>query len=385
MDAKLQKTVANRRTWLWLTVILLLFIVVSYSLNVQGPKEYPSYVSESPSPTGVKAIYSYLNNQQNFSVTAWSNNPEYLQKDAGNQLMIMVEPSFIPEKNEMEAYMDFMQAGNTILLMMDNPKGMFDVNTVPIEQPLDFEQKIYNESNNTYQATISSIIRLEVSNEDKVLLSDKAGAVAFQRQYGSGSLIVANTPNWMTNNSILENDHIELILSLLQKGAQNTNVILFDEYIHGQGNGSKITTLYPKGLLVFILQAIIFTIMGLWYQGKRFGPIFIPREETVRYSDEGIKALSSWYLRGHRHKESLHIQADYLKIVLQEMWGIPYSKNWEDVAVPLERKWKQRSTDEIRSFLSDLTAVLQKEKVSKQEYLLWSKNIDRLRKEVEKG
>ncbi len=34
-------------------------------------------------------------------------------------------------------------------------------------------------------------------------------------------------------------------------------------------------------------------------------------------------------------------------------------------------------------FLNGLTNILEKEKISKQEYLLWSKKLDRLRKEVE--
>ena len=37
------------------------------------------------------------------------------------------------------------------------------------------------------------------------------------------------------------------------------------------------------------------------------------------------------------------------------------------------------------SLLNGLTVVLRKEKLSKQEYLLWSKKLEEIRKEVEAG
>jgi hypothetical protein len=41
------------------------------------------------------------------------------------------------------------------------------------------------------------------------------------------------------------------------------------------------------------------------------------------------------------------------------------------------------SAYEINSFLTGLINILEKEKISKQEYLLWSKKLEELRKEVE--
>ena len=40
---------------------------------------------------------------------------------------------------------------------------------------------------------------------------------------------------------------------------------------------------------------------------------------------------------------------------------------------------------ELTSLLNGLTEYVEKEKVSKQEYLLWSKKLDEIRKEVEAG
>jgi hypothetical protein len=123
----------------------------------------------------------------------------------------------------------------------------------------------------------------------------------------------------------------------------------------------------------------------LWMLGKRFGPILHPREETVRFSDESIRALAAWHLKGNAYHHSLLTQANYVKYSMQDKWGVPFNKDWKDCDGILYRKWKSKDNEEIDLFLHQLTTMLGKEKISKQEYLLWSKQLDTLRNEVEEG
>ena len=81
--------------------------------KIGQPKDYPAYVSDSPSPTGVKAFYTYLNKEMG-SVNRWTHPPNLLPASDENQLLVMVEPSIIPDTEEMEAYIHFMKTGNTI-------------------------------------------------------------------------------------------------------------------------------------------------------------------------------------------------------------------------------------------------------------------------------
>ena len=98
-----------KRTWILVLAVLLLFIVFSYFISSPKPTEYPQYVSESPSPTGTKALYTYLEKS-----SRWNYSPLQLVSQ-DYQLLIMVEPYFFPEQEEMDAYMSFMKEGNTIL------------------------------------------------------------------------------------------------------------------------------------------------------------------------------------------------------------------------------------------------------------------------------
>ncbi|WP_421381951.1 DUF4350 domain-containing protein [Bacillus salacetis] len=372
----------NKSKLIIFTVILLAFAVLSYFIGMRAPKQYPDFVSGSPAPMGTKAIYTYLDNERG-SVDRWTHSPNLLDTSKDNQLLVMVEPFSIPNSEKTGQYREFMEQGNTILLLKTVPDGMFDVKTLPVEQEEEEAVTVTDKNGEEKSTYTPAPIRIETTTADEVLISDEEGAVAVQRPVGDGSLIVAIAPEWMTNSTILEKDHLPLVLSLFNEADPET--ILFDEYIHGGGSASSVVTLYPQWFLILIIQGALLILLWLWHQGKRFGPIETAREEYVRFSDERIKALAAWYIRGKRFADSLNIQADYVKLLLQEKWGIAYSREWTDSTEGLGRKWKTATEKEITSFVNGLTAVLNKEKMTKQEYLLWSKKLDRLRKEVEEG
>ncbi|MCR2822830.1 DUF4350 domain-containing protein [Lederbergia panacisoli] len=367
------------KTWIWLVVLLVIFVLASFLMFSQKPKSYPKYVSDSPSPTGVKAVYTYLHNHYD-TVKRWKHAPNLLNHSAEKQLLIIIEPFFMPTTEEIKEYKDFMKSGNTILFVSENPEGFFNLKSERLEEDLaEIELKIKDQNETNYKGQIHSSVRVQTQKQDKVLLHDKEGAIALKRSFGDGHLIVAITPEWFTNGQILSSDNIPLTLSLLNE--EKIDSILFDEYIHMGENASTIWTVYPKWFLILMLQIIVFSILWLWAKGKRFGPILVQREETVRFSDEGIKALAAWYLRGSRYRESLVIQADYVKQLFQERYGIPTTMEWTDIEDLLQRKRIDITNMQI---LKNIGQVLLKNRLSKHEYLVWSKRLDRLREEVVK-
>ncbi|WP_246145561.1 DUF4350 domain-containing protein [Bacillus rubiinfantis] len=371
-----------KQSGIWLAALVIMFMIVSYFAFSPKPKLYPSYDSQSPSPTGIKALYTYLNKE--LEAKRWSHEPEYLSKEKDGKLLLMVEPRITPDSEEMKTYVEFIKAGNTILLLKTNPKGMFDVNTDYVAE--DAEEgaiTIHDSTKKSHQAEVSSYVRLETKAGDERLLYDDAGTIALKRTIGEGQLIVAVTPQWLMNSNILKHEHLQLAVQLLNQSKATS--VLVDEYLHGAGETPSPLTVYPQWFLIFLAQGIIAAVLWLWLKGKRFGPIFTPREASVRFSDEGIRALAAWYLRGHRYHDSLLMQADYVKVILQEKWYIPYNRGWNELASDIERRWKGIKPGELRAFLTGLSTVLEKEMISKQEYLLWSQKLDRLQKEVEQG
>ncbi|MBS4194233.1 DUF4350 domain-containing protein [Lederbergia citri] len=365
------------KTWIWLIILLIIFVLASFLLFSQKPKSYPNYVSDSPASTGIKALYTYLHNHYD-TVKRWKHTPKLLNHDKGNQLLIIIEPFFMPTSDEINEYKNFMNAGNTILLISEKPDGFFELKSDIVEKNLSNKKlKITDQNGITYRGEVNSTIRLQTKKQDKVLLQDTEGAIALKRTYGDGHLIVSIAPEWLTNGQILTSDHIPLILSLINEEKPTT--ILFDEYVHMGENASTVWTVYPKWFLILLFQILVIAILFLWAKGKRFGPIFIPREETVRFSDEGIRALAAWYLRGKKFGESLNIQSDFVKQLIQERYGIPSTVEWFEMKDLFQRK--RINLTDVQT-LNDIGSVLQNEKLSKQEYLQWSKRLDRLREEV---
>ncbi|SDM58465.1 DUF4350 domain-containing protein [Sediminibacillus halophilus] len=372
-----------RKTWLTLAVFLLLFVGLSYVMQGQQPEEYPAYLSTSPSPTGTKAFFTYLENERG-TAGRWSASPERLPSEKDGSMLMMIEPSFMPDQKEMAAYQDFVEAGNMLFLWMDNPDGLFNLQTRQQMADPAGTTTLNAQDGEEYQAELSSVFRLQEQDTDEVLLEDEAGVIALKRKLGDGELIVAVTPEWTMNRLITEKDHAALLTKLLDDAPTNEDSsLLFDEYVHAGKNAAGVTKLYPQWLLVLVVQAVFGTILWLWYRGKRFGPIDIPREEAVRFSDEQIQAVAAWYQRGRYYRDSLIAQADYVQQLLLERRGIVINGDWKVAADKLSSRARYLPAYEIQEYTEGLAEVVEKPSISKQEYLLWSKRLDRLREEVE--
>src|SRR5690625_1611395 len=380
-ERSLKSSQTNKKTWLWLVVVLVLFIGISYALSSGQPEDYPDFISESPAPSGSKAFYTYLKNKAH-SPKRWENDPELLPEDEKNHLLLMIEPFFVPNSEQMKEYINFMESGNTIILFNTNPDGLYELKVEPVRQIESETTHVRTSSGQNHEAFVPSHVRLLEEAQDDILLEDDQGVIALKRSFGEGELVVANSPYWLTNENITEVAHVELLFFLFETDTAY-NTIYFDEFIHGSGHAPSVTALYPKWLLTLALQLLLLTLFWLWYQGKRFGPLRQPREATVRFSNEKTSALAAWYQRGRRYQDSIVIQADYLKLLLQEKWGIPYQKGWQECNDMLIQKESELTKESIYSFTNGLTNLLNKESINKQEYLSWSKKIDKLKREVE--
>ncbi|WP_047983929.1 DUF4350 domain-containing protein [Ornithinibacillus californiensis] len=375
----MQKSI--KKTWVWLFVLLIIFIALSFVLGSKELEEYPPYISTSPSPTGVKGFYTYLEEEIG-AVKRLEEAPTSLEIE-NQQLLIMVEPDLFSEQATMNDYIAFMEAGNTVLLLKQNLEGMFGLSTeygMPGEEGT---TTIYDSLRKEYKVTMLSPMRIVPDAESQIVYEDDDGVIAIKQEFGKGQLIAVNSPDWITNEYILEQGNLDVIHSLMEEEAWKT--IWFDEYLHQSTSSKSLIEIYPMWLLVTCLQLIFLTLLWLLYKGKRFGPIRTPREEYVRYSDERITALAEWYKKGKVYRESLAHQAEYLRLLLREKWGISYQTEWKDLMEPLSTKLSNIKDDELLLFLHEIETVTTKENLSKQEYLLWTKRIDRLQKEVEQG
>ncbi|KMK75354.1 hypothetical protein AB990_16535 [Alkalihalobacillus pseudalcaliphilus] len=363
---------------------LVLFWGAGYFVFAQQPKEFPPFVSESPSPSGTKALYTYFDGQE-LEVERWEHAPIHLQGE--NQVMLMIEPAYMLSREEMEQYIRFVEAGNTLIFMSHYPTEYFglatDIAAVELsEEPVE----VTTADGELKEGIVSTPLRLIVDDTNHLLVEDEWGPIATEQQLGEGSLIVTVTPEWLMNHFILDGDHLELVLSLMNEHMDAGTTVLIDEFVHNPDQIDSYYELYPFWFQLLFVQLILLTIFILWVQGKRFGPIESVREETVRFSYESLRALAAWHLRSKQYKSGLQIQADFLKVRIQERFGISSSHTLNEIADGLTARFSHQFNEkEIHRFMEGLQRVLAKPEVSKQEFLQWSKRIEHFRKEVEQG
>ncbi|KGX90657.1 DUF4350 domain-containing protein [Pontibacillus marinus] len=369
------------RIWLWIALALFVFVGFGFILSGDQPQTYKSYLSKSPSPTGVKAFYTYLQKDKG-EVERWYGQPRKLRNLSQKQTLMMVEPYFRFSEEDMLSYQNWMEQGNTILLLKNDPVGYFNTK-VELAETSSGPLKVENKHGETFKAQLPVNKRLRLKENDVELLSDERGTVALKRFFGKGELIVSLQPEWVTNGNILEKDHTELALYLLNQTEASS--ILIDEYVHGQENLPTYLTVYPKSLLVFILQLAILTIFILWIKGKRFGPVYLPREAEVRFGDERLRALAAWYMRSDFYNESLSIQEQYVRQSVSDKWGVSIQHSWEDIFETIKPRLTKEQINKWSEWVRELHKVRQTDQWSKKDYVIWSQKLDEIRKEVQEG
>lgn len=361
-------------------ILLILFFGLGSLLIPNQKTEYPEFFAESPSPTGIKAFYSFLKNQQS-EVQVWERPVEQLPSKATKQLMLMIEPNTMFNKGEQEKWIEWMERGNDLWLITQYPEGYFDIKTELKESRKDSQIKRVRTENGSFQAMIESDLRLVPKAGDEKSIDDTLGPIALTRSYGKGKLTVLLTPEWFQNEHIIEYDHLQLVLPLLNDHRPKT--VWFNEYIHGYQSQLAIIEAYPKWFLLIFAQVALLVLLWIWYRGKRFGPAETPREWVVRFGDERIKAQAVWYQKGEFYQETLSHQLEYLRLILQEKWGIPVNMEPKDFIELTKRRLPSNKQSRWEQNWSELIDLSRLKKISHKQFLTGSKLIDDMRKEVQ--
>ena len=158
----------------------------------------------------------------------------------------------------------------------------------------------------------------------ETLLYDDQGILAGRIQMGKGSMTLFLVPDWMTNAQIQKWSHFEAIWPYIQG---DWSVVWVDEYHHGLQEKPGLLAIYPGWLVASCIQLAAALLLLVWWQGKRFGPVYTLREWTVRRGDETLLAIARWYeQRGLARDALLHREA-YLRQLIHDRWGV-HQREW---------------------------------------------------------
>jgi|GEM_PF-1713284 len=371
--------ISNNRFWISVVVGIIIFIWLGFLFTPQKPVVYPNYLTSSPSPTGVKAFYTVLKDRYG-KLDIWKK-PVYELPQSAKQLMVMVDPYRLFTTAETEEWIKWMEAGNDIWLLREDPTGFFDIktNTFADESLL----TVYGNGpfQGSYQAEVNSNQRILYEIADRSLLRiGGSGTIALSRNYGEGQLFVLLTPDWLSNQHVLEYQHLEMVLTFVRLA--DPEVIWFNDFIHGDKTVTSITEVYPRWFILLAAQLGFIALLWVWTKGKRFGSVVTPREWVVRFGDERIKALAAWSLRGGFYQESLIVQEKFLRNTVQDKWGIPSTLSGKEWLTAVKRRLPDGKLKQWEVSWEELQLLLTN-KVSRKDYLSWSKRLNSMRKDVE--
>ncbi len=132
----------------------------------------------------------------------------------------------------------------------------------------------------------------------RTLAGTRQGTYAGELRVGRGKLIIIGAPTPILNHSLLENDNLEVVLSLIGSGP-----VIMDEWSHGIGHGGTIMEMLRRiGLLPVLLQLVFVIALYTWStRGHR--PQEIDDPPRLRSSVEQIETL------GHLYSQSLKTEA----------------------------------------------------------------------------
>lgn len=372
----------KNKTWMFGILFFIILIVLSFFSTDNSPKEYAPYLVESPSPTGTKALYTYLE-QSGQPIAQADILP---QKVNDSETRLLLNPPVFSDLEVNNHYSQYVENGNHLIIGKKNPDGLFDIETEYVPETMIKEEETTDImiSSESYQVFLETPFRLIEQEGDIVLLEDEYGVIALERAAGAGSYTVFLEPDWLTNEYITKHDHLPVLFRLFP--FEEAAPIIFDEYsVATRGGVASSFELYPGWAYVVLVEGLVITILLLWHQGKRFGPVQPVREETARFSDERIKAIANWQLKGKNYKESLQSQLSYLQDIIRERYGIPYHLSWKDRMDKIKVRLTSLSEGDWKKMNEGIETTLEKQSINKQEYLHWSKLIDKIRKEVESG
>jgi len=372
--------------WYWLKEkkIILLFlglfsilIIGSYYLAEPQLEQYPPYRVQSPAPDGTKAFYQSLV-ELDYPVEIFSEHSNQLEADR-KTLLFLFNPPVMIDRSVAQGYQDFVDAGGTIFYLTTGPAELFDRNLIPLSS-IEEEGEVFI-GDQSYQVKLDTRFRIQTEGDDRALVYDDYGVIVARQLYPSGEVIHFLEPAWFSNQAILEVDHLDLIREVIDLDAYDR--ILFDSYHYLDRTSLSVLDVMPKPILTFGLIVLIVAILVLWMQGKRFGPALDLREQTVRFGDERIRALANWQIKGRNYRTSLEVQVDYLKQTIFERTGTPVTASWIEYQTVLARLLENSRQTSIDQFIDQLAKLLESEQVNQQEFLAWTKRIDKIRREVE--
>lgn len=364
------------KQWQVLGLVLVVFVMIGWQLIKPDLPAYPPYVSHSPAADGVKALYTWLE-EQGEQVAQWKR-PWEMLPDGPDQLLVLVQPMAAVSRMEQEHLEVWMSQGNEVL-WLDAKPHLSALFLETIEVPGDDEPAAIEHAQ--WDGNWSAVVPVETRFADldaatgwTGIFGDHAGYLAVSKQFGAGRMTVGLVPEWATNRWIARESHLALLGLSLQE--REHRAIWFDEYHHGLQSSGGVWGVMPAAIKLMVWPLLAAVLLWLWRSSVRFGVAHTPRAWQVRRGDETLLATGGWYARQRLTVEALQWQAAYVRSLLSQHLGLRQDADQDQIMAVARTRMGAREAEQLSALLAAWRAAEQSPVYSDKDFVRDSRLAD---------
>jgi hypothetical protein len=223
-------------------------------------------------------------------------------------------------------------------------------------------------------------------NEDTPVLSDRSGAIVWQRKMGKGKVILAVTPFLAANAYQDAPGNFPFLAQLV---TQTDDRWLVDEYLHGfkdrnvitkEVAGNWLTYLLRTPLLLVLIQGVVLLALLIWAENRRFGAPQRLHAPVVDNSTAYMQALAGVLQKAESSDFILETVGKEEQLQLQRKLGLGSTTLLTPDA--LLAAWREQtglSTAEVETFLR---GQARGQHLKDTEVKAWLENLQHLRSQI---
>ncbi len=229
--------------------------------------------------------------------------------------------------------------------------------------------------------------RHRLQTNEQNLLSDRYGAIVWERTVGKGRIISSVTPFLAANVYQDEPGNFAFLTKLAK---QQNNEIWVDEYLHGYKEKEVIKKetapsweryLLKTPLFPVLLQLIVLTGVLIWSKNRRFGQPMPLETETQDNNATYIQALAGVLRKANRSEFVVDAIAREEQIQIQRALGLGNRLVEVDLVVKAWIEQTGRSAQELEQVLPKG----KRQYLSEKDLLVWLTQVQRVRQQLPQG
>jgi len=287
--------------------------------------------------------------------------------------------------------LDFVAAGNTLLIAADRQHPLLDLLSVRYQERAKVRRRgdaqgpdvtgsrykahaVLPEEHSLY-GTLSLAGRggLDLSDSAlQALYATDGQAVVALGERGAGQVIVVSDPFTLSNKGLGEGSNVALYGGLISAAVGADGRVLFDD-LHAGANEARGIVAYASrsGFLSALLVALLLAGFYLWRAGSRLGAILPARDRrSARASAEMVHAMAGLYERAGLMGHALTVLSTRLDERVQLKGGVELAKAPES---EWGRELDASARGELQWLHERLLSLTAQESPSSDDVLRWAR------------